>query len=207
MYCNNCGNVVQEASQFCGHCGIRLSSPSPRSAASSSFPAQNQHYEGRKPTLALRFILFLIAAVVITIAVVGKSRNEQPEDSTHGATTLPDTIQQAAAETRPTPTPIPPPSPADRKIAEKQIRDAYAREAQKELWREGMEMTLQARGATLHIEYTLAGKAFAFQFGESFVSKNADRLRLMGFRRVELTDGDSSEGLAADHIWSWNLNR
>ena len=98
-------------------------------------------------------------------------------------------------------------TPAERKAAEKLIREAYAKQAQEELWREGVEMTVQARGTNLHLEYVLAGKAFAFQFGEGFVSKNADRLKVMGFKRVELTDGDSSNGMEADHVWSWNLNK
>jgi hypothetical protein len=105
---------------------------------------------------------------------------------------------QAASESIP---------PAERKAAEKMIREAYATQAQEELWREGVEMTVQARGTTLHLEYALAGKAFAFQFGEGFVSKNGNRLKVMGFKRVELTDGDSSNGLEADHVWSWNLNK
>jgi len=91
--------------------------------------------------------------------------------------------------------------------ASQELRDAFASETQKELWREGMEMTFAARGSTLHIEYVLAGKAFAFQFGESFIGDNRDMLRELGFKRVVLSDGNLADDAAVSHEWSWDLTK
>jgi hypothetical protein len=77
------------------------------------------------------------------------------------------------------------------------MRDTYAAETQKDLWRQGIEMTFQARGTTLYVRYILAGDAFKFQFQEQFVQQNAEKLKALGFTRVELTNDDT--------VWSWNL--
>lgn len=69
------------------------------------------------------------------------------------------------------------------KAATKALREEWIRNAQQELWRQGVEMTCQARGTTLYVKYVLAGEAFAFQFGETFLGKNGATLKALGFRK------------------------
>jgi hypothetical protein len=88
-------------------------------------------------------------------------------------------------------------SPADRRTAEKRARETYAIETQKDLWRQGIETTFQARGTTLFVRNVLAGDAFKFQFQEQFIAQNRNTLKELGFTRVELTNDDT--------MWSWNL--
>ena len=77
------------------------------------------------------------------------------------------------------------------------IREEWIKNAQQDLWRQGMEMTVQARGTTLYVEYALAGQAFAFQFGETFLGKNGATLRALGFKKVYLSNGEGG--------WTWDL--
>lgn len=81
----------------------------------------------------------------------------------------------------------------------KAIREEWIKNAQQDLWRQGMEMTVQARGTTLYVEYALAGQAFAFQFGETFLGKNGATLKALGFKKVYLSNGEGG--------WTWDLSR
>lgn len=83
--------------------------------------------------------------------------------------------------------------------ATKALREAWIENAQKELWRQGVEMKCQARGTTLYVEYVLAGDAFAFQFGETFLGKNGATLKALGFKKVYLSNGEDG--------WTWDLAR
>jgi hypothetical protein len=74
---------------------------------------------------------------------------------------------------------------------QKSLREAWVKSTQEQLWREGLEMTLQARGSTLYVKYILAGDAFAFQFSEKLIQPNLPMLRNVGFTRVVLDNGDT----------------
>lgn len=79
----------------------------------------------------------------------------------------------------------------------KAVREEWIKNTQKELWRQGMEMTVQARGTTLYVKYVLAGDAFAFQFGETFLGQNGGTLKALGFKKVYLSNGETG--------WTWDL--
>jgi len=79
----------------------------------------------------------------------------------------------------------------------KAVREEWIRNTQEALYREGMEITFQARGTTLYVHDVTAGNAYAFQFHETFLGQNGATLKTLGFKRVELSNGDKS--------WSWDL--
>jgi len=92
------------------------------------------------------------------------------------------------------------PEPKPLTAAEKQhLREEGTRKFQRDVWRDGLEMTVKSRGTTLYLEYVLAGDAFAFNFGETVLnSESRSQLRKIGYAKVLLSDG-------LGRSWTWNL--
>jgi hypothetical protein len=207
MHCNKCGEVIKEGSHFCSNCGTSV--PPTNASRLERFPSAltstNKNDQTGKRTKSVGIFWLVMGAILLAAAagILGRDPSQDSGPKTAAAPQLTDGSIVVASE----PMPDKPTSSAERKAAQKVLREKWIEETQKELWRQGMEMTFQARGTTLNVEYVLAGKAFAFQFGESFVAKNAGTLRALGFKRVELLDGDSSNDIEADHRWSWNLTK
>jgi hypothetical protein len=115
----------------------------------------------------------------------------------------PDRAPQKAAKSETAVPPATPPSNQGNKeedaAALKKYRDEWIRNTQQELWRQDTEMTIQARGTTLYVKYVLAGDAFAFQFGETFLGQNGATLKTLGFKKVYLSNGETG--------WTFDLSR
>jgi hypothetical protein len=142
----------------------------------------------------------LIGIILVLVLPSGNSQSEARDQS------MPST-QPSAAPSTPSEKP---PDPAVQKAVTREnkeadaaalraIREEWIKNAQQELWRQGMEMKVQARGTTLYVEYVLAGQAFAFQFGETFLGKNGATLKALGFKKVYLSNGEDG--------WTWDLAR
>jgi peptidyl-prolyl cis-trans isomerase A (cyclophilin A) len=93
----------------------------------------------------------------------------------------------------------PPAKKSEDVAALKAVREEWIKNTQQELWREGEEITFQSRGTTLYVKYALAGDAFAFQFGETFLGQNGAKLKALGFKRAYLSNGDTG--------WTYDLAR
>jgi len=193
MFCTACGQRVVPGSTFCQSCGAVLDGgtshpPSVQLSRKSAHPQKSR-------------IFWLTMGGLVLAAIAGMVARSPSNDSTPVApqqTASPATAPaKDSGQVASKQVPDQPIDPKARKAAERQMRETYATETQKELWRQGMEMTLQARGTTLYVRYVLAGDAFKFQFQEQFVQQNAETLKALGFTRVELTNDDT--------VWSWNL--
>ena len=187
MFCSNCGRQTSADDRFCQFCGKETNATAPAKVSIGPSPVGGSTTKTRRRTLKLVGLAlagFLLLYVVIGILTPSSQETQTPQE-------------EHAREVRPTPAPEGPIDPKVRKTAEKLMRDTYAAETQKDLWRQGIGMTFQARGTTLYVRYILAGDAFKFQFQEQFVQQNAEKLKALGFTRVELTNDDT--------VWSWNL--
>jgi hypothetical protein len=187
MFCSNCGRQTSADDRFCQFCGKETNATAPTKASISPGPARSSTTKTRGRTLKLvgfACACLLLLYVVIRILTPRSQETQTPQE-------------EQASEVRPTPAPEEPIDPKVRKTTEKLMRETYAAETQKDLWRQGIEMTFQARDTTLYVRYILAGDAFKFQFQEQFVQQNAEKLKALGFTRIELTNGDT--------VWSWSL--
>jgi hypothetical protein len=185
MFCSNCGRQTSADDRFCQFCGKETNATAPARVSISRTPADGSTTKGRTlKLLGLALAGFLQLCVVIGVLTPSSQETQTPQE-------------EQAREVRPTPAPEGPIDPKVRKTTEKLMRETYAAETQKDLWRQGIELTFQARGTTLYVRYILAGDAFKFQFQEQFVQQNAEKLKALGFTRVELTNDDT--------VWSWNL--
>ena len=226
QFCFRCGSPVSVASTYQGvppRTDLSLDARASAAPGAGSPPIMNSTKRGA----SVRIIVIAVTVSLIVLIWVGiknvpptEQFNKEefctsfPEDSScpnfeQARTKLAEATKSrvgkssqspSSAGAKPAETPIDP-------VTLKLFREKWIRATQEELWRQGIEMTFQARGTTLHVEYIMAGKAFAFNFGETFVHKNAETLRTLGFKRVELLDGDAANDVEADHRWSWNLTK
>lgn len=187
MFCSNCGRQTSADDRFCQFCGKETNTTAPAKVSISPGPVGGSTTKTRSRTLKL--VGFAFACLLLLYVVIGILTPRSQETQT--------SQPEQASEARPMLAPEKPIDPKERKAAEKQMREVYAAETQKDLWRQGIEMTFQARGTTLYVRYILAGDAFKFQFQEQFVQQNSEKLKALGFTRVELTNDDT--------VWSWNL--
>jgi len=193
MFCGFCGEQVPAGARFCQNCGGQCAiSPIPASPVSSQVPQAIPRKNKSRLRAVGSVLIFCALGLFALVIWVARQVTETPEREVQNQSDL--STQPNSTISKPQEKPI---SPAEMKAAQKILREKWAEETQKDLWRQGMEMTFQARGTTLYIKYVLAGEAFAFQFHEGFLSDNAETLRGLGFKTVELSNGDN--------VWSWKL--
>ncbi len=219
VHCDGCGELMQVEDQFCSGCGKRAR-PASRSAAEQTLPSSAPVSKGdvspQLPAAPARMgaiapqakrsgaVFWLVAGLGLLLAIVGVLRTSHgtddkvanPDSAAAANEAAPPPVNQTGPPA-PAPPPEKPPTEAELKAALKQVREKWIEDTQKDLWREGLEMTFQDRGTTLYVRYLLAGDAFKFQFQEQFVDVNAETLRQLGFTRIELTNDDEA--------WYWNL--
>lgn len=193
MFCDFCGHQLADSSRFCKNCGRQfLTAPIASIPAFSQAPPKKTHIILKTVGLVLVLVVVGLVALVI-FAYQSAVRDFSKQDG--------GTQSELSAQPNPAITSSEQklPDPAAKKAAQKVLRETWAAETQKDLWRQGMEMTFQAHGTTLYVKYVLAGDAFAFQFHEEFMHDNAETLKGLGFKNVELSNGDN--------VWSWKLSK
>ena len=62
MYCNKCGNKIEEGTQFCSKCG--------NSVSNNNVNEKNKNNNKKK--WSMWYILVIIVGVIIGIAIIGK---------------------------------------------------------------------------------------------------------------------------------------
>jgi zinc-ribbon domain len=194
MFCGTCGQQVPDSARFCQNCGGQLPiSPivPPQSSAQLTQDGPAKKHSALK-TAGL-VVVFVFLGLFLLIIWATKPQSESQQESA----TRPDLSTQRSTTASTPPQKLP--DPASIKAAQKILREKWAEETQKDLWRQGMEMTFQAHGTTLYVKYVPAGDAFAFQFHEGFLHDHAETLRGLGFKTVELSNGDSE--------WRWKLSQ
>lgn len=205
MFCDSCGHQVPESARFCQNCGRQFPlspiAPTPvPSPVTQAIPAKGN----TGPRTVGLVMVALGLCIVVFLATVQRSGTSHSGTSRLEASdqSEPSTKQRPAIST-PSPSISTPeakqPDPAALKAAQKVLREKWTEETQKDLWRQGVEMTFQAHGTTLYVKYVLAGDAFAFQFHDGFLHDNAETLKGLGFKAVELSNGDN--------VWSWKLSQ
>jgi len=198
MFCGSCGQQIPDNSHFCQHCG-QLVVSNTVAPASATNPIVDIQATPKKRSLVKSTLLLIVAAFVIygvvriwTVLSDFEAFLKKPDSQSQRLAPGPSDARTGAS------VPETPSTPAMQKTAQRILREKWAEETQKDLWRQGVEMTLQAHGTTLYVKYVLAGDAFAFQFHEGFLHDNAEALIGLGFRTVELSNGDN--------VWSWKLS-
>jgi hypothetical protein len=207
-YCNNCGSALHSGSRFCSSCGSTVDC----GTATLEKGSRSRRRGGLVLVLYALGVGVVISIILAVVLPSGTSQSEARDSSVPSTQTSaavstpsenpPDPAEQRAAKSKPT---VPASSAANEREKEKdaatlkEVREEWIKNTQEELWRQGVEMTFQARGTTLYLEYVLAGQAFAFQFGETFLGKNGATLKALGFKKVYLSNGEDG--------WTWNLAR
>lgn len=222
MKCLSCGAIVSPRAKFCESCGKPQtpgmpSIPLPEISAKVVFPRATD-----KQNRGIYLYIGGMVLVVVAFMVVGLLHmnddpvkkaglspdfcKQHPDASVctsssqphEGSVPMPYKVMQSpGASTDTEPAKAAPQSPTPDPAVLKAVREEWIRNTQEALYRQGMEITFQARGTTLYVKYVLAGDAFAFQFHETFLGENGAILKTLGFKRVELSNGDKS--------WSWDL--
>ncbi len=201
MFCDSCGHQVLDSARFCQNCGRQFPiSPIAPTPACSQAP-QTVPKKARKLKTAGLVITFSALGLLVLSILSTRQQSETPGKDAGDQSEL--STQQTPATPKPEEKPL---SPAEMKAAQKVLREKWAEETQKELWRQGMEMTFQTRGTTLFVKYILAGDAFAFQFHEEFLHDNAETMRGLGFETVVLSNGDNVMATAS-HAAGLNYGR
>jgi len=215
VFCTACGGQMTTTDRFCRKCGAALShgnssrsqeqgvasvplSPSAQTILETG--SRSQRSSGVVLVLSALGLFVLIGIILALVLPSGNSQSEARDQS------MPSTQPSAALSTpseKPHDPPVQKAVTRENKEADaaalRAVREEWIKNAQQELWRQGMEMKVQARGTTLYVEYVLAGDAFAFQFGETFLGKNGATLKALGFKKVYLSNGEGG--------WTWDLSR
>lgn len=201
MYCQSCGSTIDQNARFCQSCGKpQLPAPSPSTPVSTVNISQASPQAARPKKETQSRIFWLIMGGIILVAVageIGKSPKSPSNDPNASPASSPQETPSPVVKENVTATPEPPVDPTVQKAAQKQLREEWVKGTQEEMWRQGYEMKVQAHGTTLYVEYILAGDAFAFQFRDGFLRDSTQTLRTLGFKRIQLSNGDK--------IWSWTL--
>jgi hypothetical protein len=219
--CLFCGGIIEEDAKYCQTCGkLQPSTDSLISARAST----KSHGAGARPKGGMDrgLLVFMTLIGLVILGALGtaifRGTTESPVTEGHSSGFCKDHPKAPActtsvqsphvsdagtdngmtqsaglsASTKKSSEPVTP-DPAVLKA----VREEWIRNTQEGLYREGVEMKFQARGTTLYVKYVLAGEAFAFQFHETFLGQNGATLKALGFKRVELSNGENQ--------WSWNL--
>jgi hypothetical protein len=193
MFCTSCGHAVGPSSTFCQSCGKQLDNQSGKPPATQG---------GRHNSQGTKIFWVVMAGIVL--AAIAGSIGRAPSDNgasiaSTKATTSEPVPSQSNQDDMPSESPTRKLDTKTTATVEKLLREKWAIETQNNLWREGMEMTFQVHGTTLYIKYVPAGESFAFQFREQFLQQNADELKKLGFKRIELSNGDN--------VWVWTVSQ
>jgi len=191
MFCGSCGQEIPNNARFCQRCGssVVLPSISQPNASKGTFDPQPQAMAKKHPILWV--VGFGLLGLVVISHVLTDSKPNGSDQSTVGdLKSKPQPASINSQESQHVDTAV-------QAKAQKLLREKWARETQEALWKEGMEMTFQARDTTLYVHYVLAGDAFVFQFKDQFLHDNADILKTLGFKNVQLSNGDT--------VWTWKV--